>query len=117
LLWPLPLRELGDQRDVDELVPERVAVRETAMLVELLAVVGRNEDERVVVAASFFQRLDQRPDQLLIDRPQLGFVEQMRNLTSSSVSSRSPLFTSLLTAPSVKSTPGSRRAASSYSKP
>ena len=50
--WP---RELHDQRDADQLVEHAAAVEPLAVVQELLAVVGHEDDERAVVEAAGLQ--------------------------------------------------------------
>ena len=51
----LPARELHDERDADQLVEHAAAVQPLAVVLELLAVVGHEDDERAVVEPARLQ--------------------------------------------------------------
>ena len=69
-----PIRKAHDERDVQELVVERLAVEEAAMVPLLLAVIRGDDDERVVEEAARRQTVQQAAD-LGVDEGELRVVE------------------------------------------
>src|SRR5260370_2991386 len=59
---PFPARQLHEQRDLECLAVEEDAVLLFAVLVESFAVIGEKDDERFVVDAFLFQKIEKLPD-------------------------------------------------------
>src|SRR5439155_19221161 len=60
--------ELHQQRDADELVEHAAAVQPLAVVLELLAVVGHEDDERAIVEAALLQLPDEAAELLVAVR-------------------------------------------------
>jgi hypothetical protein len=81
-----------EERHVDELAVERLAVAEPAVLHELVAVVGHEDDERLVGHAALRERREQEPDQIVdvadlavVDRAHVRDVLRRRGLVGDAV--------------------------------